>query len=106
MTHVSLTHTRASPIFEVSGTPTTSRSSGPHAALATLTVTRAAVVFTDARCASCRHVIMLVPGLLLLEVRPLASNAEASGRGRVVRCHSRRERRCTQLNEIIEHGQR
>ena len=96
MSRATLTNTRASPIFKVSTTYTTD---GPNAALVSLTVTSAAFVYTDARCPKCRRMVLLVPGTPLLEVRPIAQNRDASGRGRVVHCPNRH---CRTLSEVIE----
>jgi hypothetical protein len=42
---------------------------------------------------------MAVPGLTRVEVRMIQTNAERSGRGRVVSCG-----RCRRLCEVVEHG--
>ncbi len=72
-------------------------------ALATLTAVARAVFasFTQARCPKCKRRIMDIPGDVILEERMVNSEAERSGRGRVVSC-----RRCQKLVEIIEHGLR
>ncbi len=84
------------PIFKAHPAP-----DGPPTALATLTVTGAAV-FTDARCPQCRKIILLVPGVLVLEVRVLPGHGHralegASGRGRVALCKN------GHYAEVIEH---
>jgi hypothetical protein len=63
--------------------------------MVTLTVT-AGIIFTDARCI-CGRRIMSIPGHVTVEVRRV-TEAERSGRGRVVSC-----RRCSSLVEVIEH---
>jgi len=102
----SLTNTRASPIFNV-----TAPCSGPCAALASVTVTAtgAVVVLTMSRCAACGYILMGIPGTPLIEVRKLTRWSDASGRGRVVHCTFRDTkggRRCSQVNEVLEHGTR
>lgn len=91
-----MTAPRAGPIFHSSCT----NSQAAHAALATLTIVAGAVVFSDARCL-CGRKIMAIPGIVTIEVRAVASNDRASGRGRVVSCG-----RCRTLCEVIEHGPR
>ena len=61
-----MTAPRPDPIFHVNGTP------AALAALSTLTVVGAAVVFTDARCV-CHGKIMAIPGIVQVEVRILRS---------------------------------
>ncbi len=77
-------------------------SSGPQAALVTLTVV-AGAVFTEARCAGARHdgrlcnrKLMVIPGHVTIEVR-MTTVTYGSGRGRVVSC------KCGGLAEVIEH---
>lgn len=94
--HSTLTNARASPIFNQAGTNRNSNPDGPPTALVSLTVTRAAVVFTDVRC-RCGRVIMLVPGTITATVAPLHSMDRATGSGRVVWC-----KRCRALNEVTE----
>ena len=62
----------------------------------TLTLTANVLLFTEARCL-CGHRVMMTPGVALIEVRRVASNAASSGRGRVVECRS-----CSSLLEILE----
>jgi DNA-directed RNA polymerase subunit RPC12/RpoP len=69
------------------------------AVLATVAVMRATIAYTDARCPGCRRRVMAVPGVgVTLEVRMVRTDAERSGRGRVVGCA-----RCKGLVEVIEH---
>lgn len=85
------------PIFTVA-------SSAHRVALCSLTVVhveRRALVFTDARCPDCDKILMFVPGVVIVEVRPVRTIADRSGRGRVVRCPNDR---CKHYAEVIEHG--
>jgi len=59
----------------------------------------AQVVYTIVRCPDCRRFLMSVPGEVPHEVRRLMSEAEGSGRGRILACQ-----RCARLCEIIEHA--
>lgn len=73
-------------------------------ALCSLTVVHVeqrALVFTDARCPDCDRIIMFVPGVVTLEVRPCRTIDQRSGRGRVVRCPNDR---CRHYAEVIEHA--
>jgi len=63
----------------------------------TMTVSRA-VVFTDVRCPSCQRRVMAIPGKPTLDVRVVQSDADRSGRGRVISC-----KRCSALLDVIEH---
>jgi hypothetical protein len=65
--------------------------------LVSLTIT-ASVVYTDVRCI-CNRRVMSVPGVVAVEVRVVKSDADRSGRGRVLSC-----KRCSSLLEVIEHG--
>lgn len=56
------------------------------------------ISWTYALCARCKRKVMGVPRDAVLEVRALRTNAERSGRGRVVGCP-----RCGTLCEVIEH---
>lgn len=74
-------------------------------AFATLTLTasvyitaRLAAVFTDAHCPDCNRRLMAIPGRPTIECRTVKSDADRSGRGRVVAC-----KRCSSLVEVIEH---
>jgi len=67
--------------------------------LATVAMIRATIAFQDARCPACNRRLMAVPGPVTLEVRTIRTDAERSGRGRVVSCH-----RCKGLVEVIEHA--
>ena len=80
------------PIFDVRPA-----SDGPPSALCSLTASGAAV-FTDARCPSCRRIVLLVPGVVLVEVRALVGVRQASGRGPVASC-----RRCGGYCEVVTH---
>lgn len=82
----------APPIFSATAT----HSVAP-VALTTLTVVRATIVYTDARCV-CNRRVMSIPGVVTIEVRVVKSDNDRSGRGRVVHC-----KRCSSLLEVIEH---
>ena len=68
-------------------------------ALVSITVTRATIFYSDARCPNCHRLVMAIPGTPLFEVRAVASNEHRSGRGRVVSCH-----RCRTRCAIVEHA--
>ena len=79
-------------------------SSGPQAALVTLSVVAGAVSHTEVRCAGkradgriCNRKVMVIPGHAVVEVR-VSTTSQGSGRGRVVDCP-----RCNSLLEIVEH---
>lgn len=86
--------TVSNPIFRA----TAARLSGENVALVTLTVAGSVRLFTDVRC-RCSHRVMMVPGVAIVEVRIVVSNAASTGRGRVVECRS-----CRSLCEVIEHA--
>jgi hypothetical protein len=66
----------------------------------TLTVAAAFVVYTHVRCPSCQSTVMAIPGAIHFELRIVATNADRSGKGRVVSCY---KRNCRQMVEVIEH---
>lgn len=87
----------APPVFRVSATATQPVA---HVALVSITVSARAIVFTDVRCPNCRRRIMSVPGTPVIDVRAVRTDADRSGRGRVLGC-----KRCSTLCEVIEHHQ-
>jgi hypothetical protein len=65
-----------------------------------VTVTARVVIYANVRCGnpSCGRNIMAIPGPAIVSVSVVKSNAERSGRGRVVQC-----KRCLSLCEVVEH---
>ena len=69
---------------------------GPTAALVSISVTSAAVVFTDVRC-PCGRKVMAIPGLVRFSVTVVRNDGDSSGRGRVICCG-----RCRAHLEIVD----
>ena len=69
-----------------------------EAVIVSLTVAHGSALFTEARCV-CGHRVMMIPGVALVGVYAVSSNADSSGRGRVVEC-----RKCHTFCEVIEYG--
>lgn len=63
-----------------------------------MTVTEGVALYTEARCI-CGHRVMMIPGMALVGVYAVESNARSSGRGRIVEC-----RKCHSLCEVLEYG--
>ena len=72
------------------------------AATMTVTVAVSAVAVrqtTDARCPTCKSLLMVIPRRVVVEVRRVETR-EGDGRGRVLMCH---KPTCKHRCEVIEH---
>lgn len=58
----------------------------------------AEVIWTRAKCPKDNRIVMVIPGPHIVETRIIATSADRSGRGRIVRCEQ-----CSTLVEVIEH---